>query len=490
VFDVNITINIVVSEDAQLTGVEGLLTGINAAVGTLANWFQVATTLIPSIEQALSSQPDVSQLLGAIQEDVGQILSSVPALAAQDKMLTINTAIINPARNILDDLLSLPLNSPENPINNPQSNFLQVQNSATSFIEDADNPILNGFWTRPYIDDYTIDDAWFPSSGKPNPLGDPADAANFVYDPRLPLIAFCEAISIFVCTAAIFQVDARSFITDMVTSLTAHYEKAVAGLIAVPIPSVDASIIPAFLGAITPPGVLAMEIQAWHGEIGVVDIYSPFSGPFSVSSGGYQSPVPDGFYFIPTATAGAIIATCPTDVMAGIENQLPLIIQNYYRWFRIRMRLGNLARLKALYVIKGYSQVWSLIQKLRALSSGIPGTPLYGSAPAPPPPEVTDRRAHWRLSELDPIIAELNDTGNLLGYYWEVYMYEPSPLGFPNNEVPYPAGIHPISVENVVGRLLSVLANAENNPDGPPANPTPVPERPVSLRAVLAAVAF
>jgi hypothetical protein len=327
--------------------------------------------------------------------------------------------------------------------------------------------------------------------------------AAFVYDPQLSLLAFAAAISYFTSVIAIFHADTNDaptvqpYFTDLATLLDQNYQIAVAGLTTVPVPSSNVLELLALERYSSFPPETFEQFFSWHnftfripdlwpGEIGAVDVYGVFA--YSEGAPGY-APGRTAFpslgentpAVVPTTNAGNII-----DVYPGLDRVLTLVgedaefysLDHIYRWFHIRMRIGNLARLKALYLAKGYHQIWSLVQKLRSLSSGKAGTPVFHIPPTPPP-SATDRNAHWCLSELDPIISELD----LVGLHGNPYWYESFAL---NAEVG--GGFWPISAEDVISRLQAAVENATNYPLDSPNVPVHTPKRPLSLRAAIAAV--
>jgi len=461
------------SSDQSLLGVLG---GINTVIGVVANWIGVIVPLVQGIQSALSNAPDPIALLSEIQQSIEDILQAVEGLIGETKMLSLNDKL-TAARDRLNTLL---LEGPKGKDVNEVLFFQTVQDAAYAFADST-------YWIRPYLASYTVlgaqspaEDSYFPNSGYPATQN--YEGSAFVYDPQLPLPAFATAISIFTSVAEIFHASdpqsVQPYFTDLATFLENNYETITAGLAMVPVPT-------AFLLRAMATDILVGELhvsngeslpysffsqQLWHGEIGAVDIYSVFG------SAGYATPWPLLYGLVPTTNPGSVISVYPT--LADLMNQIqyPLggtsTFPYAYPWFYIRMRIGNLARFKALYLAKGYDHIWNLIQKMRALSAGSPGTPAFG-LPATPAPEVTDGNAHWSLSAIDSLFGGL-------------------PVSYENWPTPYrgPNGVQLVSAEEVIQRLLSVIDNSTNHPtDEPPSLASTWP-RPLSLRKTLVAAAF
>ena len=454
----------------------GVLGGINSVIGVVANWIGVIVPLVQGIQSALSNAPDPIALLSEIQQGVENILQAVEGLIGETKMLSLADKL-TAARDRLNTLL---LEGPKGKDVNEVLFFQTVQDAAYTFADST-------YWIRPYLANYTVlgaqsppEDRYFPNSGYPATQN--YEGSAFVYDPQLPLPAFATAISIFTSVAEIFHTadpqTVQPYFTDLATFLENNYKTITAGLVMVPVPT-------AFVLHAMGLDTLAGEIQVangqglaysfvseqmWHGEIGAVDIYSVFG------SAGYATPWPLLYGLVPTTNPGGIIGVYPT--LADLMNQIlyPLgganTIPYAYPWFYIRMRMGNLARFKALYLAKGYDRIWNLIQKMRALSAGSPGTPAFG-LPATPPPEVTDENAHWRLSAVDAVFGELPVS------------YENWPTSYVN-----PDGLQLVSAEEVIQRLLSVIDNSTNHPTEEPPSLASTWPRPLSLRKTLVAAAF
>ena len=390
------------------------------------------------------------------------------ALAAETKMLNLTPAIRH-AWNRLATLVQEGKHGKD--IDEPLF-FADAQDAAYTFADDA-------FWVRPYVDSFAFSDHWFPNLGRP-PVVSYA-GASFVYDPQVSLPAFVQAISIFTAIAGIFHADANDaptlqpYFTDFATLLDRYYTKVTDGLVMVPIPPRTELRLDVDLFKWEGPYFTNRNYSfgSWTGEIGVVDIYCVFS-EFGASPGspGFASAIniwPGAV--VDQTNLGNIIAPYPElSTRLSYVSDDPFTPQHLYRWFHIRVVIGALARYKALYIAKGYDRVWSLVQKLRFLGSGKPGTIEY-NFPAAPPPAATDRKAHWCLSEFDRIISQ--DDGTLQG---NPFTYEFSHAG------------NPITAQDIISKLHAVVETSKTW-TYEPNMPVQTPQRPLSLRAAIAAVA-
>lgn len=476
-----------VASNPKAKGLINALEGINTVVGVVGNWLSVVTVLVSLIENAVANAPDPIVILNAIQQTVYAILQSVQALEAETKMLSL-TDKLTAAKGRLNTLFLEGTSGKD--VNEPVF-FKDVQDAAYAFADST-------YWIRPYLADITYFgasagvpapvDPYLPNNGQPSTVI--YDGATFVYDPQLPLPACAAAISIFTSVVSIFHSDdpqlVRPYFTDFATILESNYQTVMEGLVMVPIPTMDLLLNMSDENIVTGGGIQAKDGKSlpvtflgelwprtssyWHGEIGAVDIYAVFG------SAGYASTLQPldayGFGLLArTTNPGNIIDVYPALATLMAQVQVPLdryrTIRYVYPWFYVRMRIGNLARRKALYLSKGYDHIWALIQKLRFLSDGQAGTPEYGFRPAPPP-APTDVNAHWRLSEIDAVFGEL-------------------PVSYVNWGPPWGSRV---SAEQVIQRLLAMLDNATNHPTEEPPSLAPTQSRPLSLRKTILAAAL
>jgi hypothetical protein len=477
------------STDETDGGWEALLKGVNNVVGVLANWFQVVTTLVPLIENALSNSPDMGTQLTQIENGVQAIERAQFAEDAKQDRRDFNS-LLTAASNDLNNLL---LWGKNNPMIEPSRYFSDAQNAAYAF----QNP--STYWFRPYFEDIAFFAPGFPNNG--NPPVSSVGGGLFVYDPILAFPAFAAAISVFTQMVTIFHEDTNDallvqpFFTDLADILEREYDRATAGMVTVPIPTIDQLNYLAVAGsAFDGTSILSiwgtrveLTDAPWVGEVGVADVYAAFSRGFGPP--GYDSAMRGVSmeWVYPTINLGNIIDVYPTNgtllqYFQPAGSYSPQQQVNAYRWFRLRMRLGNLARFKALYLAKSYDQVWLLVQQLRRLSGGQPGSPnaLYGQLPAKPV-ETSDRNAHWSLVELDAIIGESG--GWLSPKYWcAAYASQEDP----SCAVPGASSLQ-VTAEGVIIKLLAALDNATQHPVD--AQRLWAAPRPVSLRKTILTVA-
>jgi hypothetical protein len=471
--DVASLANTTITNSNNLKLVDETVEGVNTILGLYTAWIQALMTVGQLVAQAYNNTPDPSTLIGLLTKNVEEILQGLEALAAETKMLTL-TPIVRHAWNRLATLVMEGKYGKD--VDQPIF-FKDVQDAAYTFADDS-------FWIRPYLSSFSFEDPWFLAQGTP-PIIDYA-GAQFVYDPQLSLPAFVQVIGIFAVVAAIFHEDTNDaatlqpYFTDFATLLDMHYVRVTDGLLMVPIPSLSELYFDQF--NFRNEGGYYTNPNWWHGywpgEIGAVDIYSVFSK--YRGSPGYPSAV---FQWegstVAETNAGNIVEPYPglADLLAMVSDD-PFTPHHLYRWFHIRVVIGTLARFKALYIAKGYDRVWSLVQKLRFLSSGSPGT-LEFNFPATPPPEATDRKAHWCLSEFDPIISQLDGT-----LYGNGFLYEGFVRAADGGDLP-----HPITAEDIISRLQAVVEYSTKAPLYEPNVPVQTPRRPLSLRATIASVA-
>jgi hypothetical protein len=459
--DVGAIAGAAVGASAVQAEVDNLFSAFNAFIGVLANWIQVGLFIAQELVQNLpGAGPDPDQVLSNIDANVQQILQSVPALAAETKMLSLGPII----QNADDDLTNLLQPGFPPALIDPPTYFSDGESAAYIFSIEL-------YWIRPLVPAFAFTDLWFPNGGQANIVAS-VEGGAFVYDPQLSLPAFMTAIRDFAGIATLLNPSLagvaamQPYFTDLATFLANNWEIMTDGLVTVPIPSIDdldaTRVYLQTPDSFTPPSLLGF----WRGEIGVVDIYSAFG-----TLGGYPSPILFESY-TPTTNAASIIAVYPPQQFEALLGFMQLSlgeIDNAYGWFWIRMRIGNIARFKALYLAKGYDQVWRMIQKLRFMSGGKPGTIGVYDLPPTPPIRATDRKAHWCLSDFDAIIGP-------------TYMYAKFELNVPLSDR--------ITVEDIISRLHAVVHQSDNNPTGDVPIPVPTPHRPLSLRRAIARAAI
>jgi hypothetical protein len=479
---------------------QSVLKGINDVVGVAANWIAVGQFVVQAIQGALSKAPDPVQLLQDIQATLTDVLTELEALVAQTKMFAMQP-MLTAAHDRLRTISVEGVGPTAKDVNESEF-FSAVQDAAYAFADST-------YWIRPFLakltffgqssGDNPIVDEYLPNNGQPSAQSmQNIQGAPFVYDPSLALPAFAAAIGFFMPVATAFHVSdpqkLEPYFADLATILENNYQAAVQGLVMVPVPGLedlysisdrvyDPDIVD---GQSLPVPLIRGETQpAWHGEIGAVNIYAVFGG-----AGGFACPLrssggPEPMFALlitPTVNAGSIITVYPT-LRTLLKDQVPNSAMSPpapppptggssapWTWFYVHMRISNLARFKALYLANSYDQIWTLIQQLRALSTGLPGTQF----PAAPPPEVWDHNAHWSLTQLNAVFAEMP----------VVYM------SWDSSRFAVPPVYYPVTAEQVIQRLFAVADNSTNNPyEHDLYVPTNRP-RPLSLRAAIQAVTY
>ncbi len=157
-------------------------------------------------------------------------------------------------------------------------------------------------------------------------------------------------------------------------------------------------------------------------------------------------------------------------------------------WLQNNVLLGRMGRWKAIYLLNGYDQVWSLIQTLRFLINPDPRVLL---ATMPLDQDHTIANGNWSALEL---IKTLNFRGLILSFFsslqdnsvvteWNSALYP----------VPGGGGLPGYSVFALVGALDNIARGNYAGLEGTVRGSVPpgsAPKRPLSFRDRLAAIAF
>jgi hypothetical protein len=220
---------------------------------------------------------------------------------------------------------------------------------------------------------------------------------------------------------------------------------------------------------------------AWNGVYGAVDTYPAY---------GYYSPGPP--LPVPFATPAYVIDSLWQDAAENLQGQWAELAQYEYEfnffvgqwvvpWLQNRIVLGRLARWKAIYLLNGYDQVWSILQKLEIVAK--PSTPIvpaelvYINLLHPGEEFIAD--GNWHMREL---FAIMNFDGLIGGR-------------IPGDELPYSQEAQGYSLWALVQALDDIANGSWTGPPGYPfpGNPPswgegPAP-RPLSFRGRLAAAA-
>jgi hypothetical protein len=223
----------------------------------------------------------------------------------------------------------------------------------------------------------------------------------------------------------------------------------------------------------------------WNGVYGAVDAYPVW--------GFYQPPPPVP---VPGAAPSFVIDTLPDvagfaqalEAQRSVDGSTISDLQRFTTewvvpWLQNRLILGRMARLKAIYLLNGYDQVWPLVQKLRFLTN--PSPPILLAQPKPLDQDHTIPNGNWSARELFSILNFAPDITEGLNFSPEVVWSEAG------EGLPGTAEIVGYSVFTLVG-VFSNIANgswigAPFYGDPPPVGW--IPPRPVSFRDQLRAAA-
>jgi hypothetical protein len=226
-----------------------------------------------------------------------------------------------------------------------------------------------------------------------------------------------KALELFLSITAILKGDTfrqfldqwRATIEGLADALEARYNTAVAGIVMTDVPSlndVNGYLVhywlsgPFLVGGVTEPvGAPLSNVPpkpgfAWNGVYGVVDIYGSYNNPVTV----------------PSRAVSHIV-----DIITSVG--LPLVTANLdfvHKWVSSRVMLGNRARHKAIYLLRGYDKAWSVLQSLRVITQqqGAPKKDPYKDWSARELFQILnmlkDREGNYRLNSL---IRELDGIG-------------------------------------------------------------------------------
>lgn len=189
-----------------------------------------------------------------------------------------------------------------------------------------------------------------------------------VFDPQLALPAYLMAIESFLAINALqeptgfsqflgtWREDIKGFadyLQDIYDGSISHrVDTLVGGLVKTNVPSINEVYDYVQVNAIpdTSPGF------EWNGVYGVVDVYGVYTSPVGV----------------PSHAVSHFMDIFPTENIVQLAHMMRndyTYIESIYPWVRDRVTLRLLARWKALYILRGYDKAWSVLQKLRVLTS-------------------------------------------------------------------------------------------------------------------------
>jgi hypothetical protein len=336
-------------------------------VGTLANFVQVAGWVVPALSTfagllksfGLNSADNVSiveQLQGEFDRVVSEIHGDMEMLHIADVLGDAQTGLEN-----IQDSPNLPPN-------------VFVPGEDLNRVTDAKNKLTaRAFWTRPFIPEavFTIITPhefslapWFSATPPREP-----DHPDRVFDPGLSLPALLTAIQIYsAATTALAGLAGggslpqpwKDHLNELAAKLDSFHKEIARGIVDLRVPSLDDVTTIIDKPFIFPPRSLFEAVG------------SPFGAAFLYSN-------------------GHIVDVYPLD--KDLPNRLPdHISKEQYALFLGRLKLGNMARRKAVYILLNLHETWETIQHLRTLAQGTS--------------DVVDPFNGWSVSEIAKALEE------------------------------------------------------------------------------------
>jgi hypothetical protein len=448
-----------------MSGAAAVLSDLNNTIGTVANYEQVISAVIPLVEAWLQTGPTEMEVVLALQGTIQELVNAAGVIDADIKMLGIGTMASN-----VDAALTTVLNEGPNGQDVDAKGFFQLTLEFLTAMYGGSG-FTDFYWYRPYLADRVFSPVtltvppfspiglvifgWYGAPPEPPINNALYDGFSSVFDPQLSLLAFIKAIASFLSLNAILKTDAftaflkewQVTLTEVAQSLQTRYSAMISGLARSDIPSVEdfAFFAAAYhqvpLGGVpfyipresfTGPGWAPQSGDVWDGVYGVVDIYSVYNQPVAV-------PSRDSTHIVD-------IFPPPTDINALADKTYDWIRDSLYPWVKDRVTLGIMARWKAIYLAKGYDIAWSVLQSLLRLTNQ--------------PNNKVDANRDWFARDLF------------------------STLAVPASSSPgAPAGSYRLS--DLVGRLDKIGRGSWNQPE----DEVSPPSRPLGLRDRLSAAA-
>jgi hypothetical protein len=371
---------------------------LDDVIGVLANYFQVLglSGVGPLVSLAISAlqkptpSPEIA-ILEHIGQQIDDLMSFAGALESEVKMLSL-VPMVTPVAGALE---TLQREGAAGPHVDAAMFFQQSLDLVEALTDDV-------YWYRPLVSDRVLSFDNYNNLGPWAEFGvenDPPfrlfppvnesliEGYKAVFDPGLAMPAFLKAIESFVAINGLLDPSGfdrflnqwKDKISEWADFLEDVYDGSVSlargerrvdtligGLLKSSVPSSTDDII----HYITNRGF------GWVGIYGVVDLYAAYENPVTAPSLSIS-------HIVDVFTREGI------GRMSSIDNAF--IVDSVYPWVRMRVVLGLMARWKAVYQLRGYDKVWSVLQKLRVLAKQ------QGSA-------ANDANNNWSVRELIDVI--------------------------------------------------------------------------------------
>jgi hypothetical protein len=385
--------------------------------GFVANWIQIGTAVIPAIIQYINNTPTDAQLIEELESHVADVLSEIGVLEQQFLMLSLKPPWIA----VQSDLETIGAEAPAYEAGNqtdidPKAYFKDSLDFLGYVTDDT-------YWYRAFLSDRTYyplyvpgllnafgwNLGWYgelpqPSSTPPQNQVIPRDGLRLpplaplnsdlypgwttVLDPQAALPAYLKAVAAFLAINLVLKgKEFDTFITQWndnlmrwADDLEARYNLLVAGVVKSDEPSVNDVL--GYIGQFLELGVYGYELEsawtpaptggklspprtgsAWNGVYGVVDMFGVYTQPVPI-------PSCSGWHIVHVFPMPPSVLT-PVDPYVG---EFPERIGDVWLftqvipWVVHRVRIGLMARWKAIYLFRGYDKAWSVLQSLRVLT--------------------------------------------------------------------------------------------------------------------------
>lgn len=341
-----------------------LLGSFDEVIGVFANYLQVVSFVVPAlgaIVTAVEVLIDVlfhNTTLDDIKVKLDELIRFEHGFDQQVAMLAI-TDLLGPAEVDLADLKKFGAGSP----------YINVPAVITSTgVPEHELGAKDAYWIRPFFPELVYPaDFWHDRELQPPTQGD-GRGVSFVFDPRLALPAYCEAVSIRISARVLidptnFQADWGDEVDTSINDLGAWMARIADGLKERAAPSRrEVFDLAADRQVYTSWSELTFgAVDIWDGT-GIVSSY-PVEIPFVPTTA--LGLLPAFFHSIEVLNLRISTGELRDPELSDVLRSMSTEVDDVYPILLVRRALGSRARLKALTLSRGLGHVWSMIQGLK-----------------------------------------------------------------------------------------------------------------------------